>query len=126
MLRASLTGFGNRVNVRDWRISWRTHAETLGETPLEMRYAGLDPAARYKVRVVYGGDAQQIELRLMANDQYEVHPWRKKDATPAPVEFPVPREATAGGALSLKWTKQLGQGGAGRGVQICEVWLIRE
>jgi hypothetical protein len=126
MLRASLTGFGNRMNVKDWRISWRTHAETLGETPLEMRYTGLDPAARYKVRVVYGGDAQQIELRLMANERYEVHPWRKKDAAPTPVEFPVPREATSAGSLSLKWTKQLGQGGAGRGVQVCEVWLIRE
>lgn len=126
MLRASFTGFGNRANTRDWRISWRTHAETLGETPLELRYAGLDPAARYKVRVVYGGDAQPIELRLTANGQYEVHPWRKKDAVPAPVEFAIPREATAGGSLSLQWTKQLGQGGAGRGVQVCEVWLVRE
>ncbi|HEY3442182.1 MAG TPA: glycoside hydrolase family 20 zincin-like fold domain-containing protein [Paludibaculum sp.] len=126
MLHASLTGFANRANMRDWRISWRTHAETLGETPLELRYAGLDPAARYKVRVVYGGDAQPIELRLTANGTYEVHSWRKKDAVPTPVEFAIPREATAGGSLSLQWTKQLGQGGAGRGVQVCEVWLVRE
>lgn len=126
MLRASLIGFGNRAAVKDWRISWRTHAETLGETPLEMRYNGLDPAAQYRVRVVYGGDSQRIEVRLTANETYEVHPWRKKDATPTPVEFAVPRAATAGGVLTLKWTKQVGQGGAGRGVQICEVWLVRE
>lgn len=50
--------------------------------------------------------------------------WRRKNAVPTPMEFPIP--CTAGGSLSLQWTMQLGPGGAGRGVQVCEVWLMRE
>src|SRR5262249_54701581 len=30
------------------RMSWMDHAETLYDTPLQLRYTGLDPAARYK------------------------------------------------------------------------------
>ncbi len=47
------TGFGYRA---DWRLSWMTHAETFWDTPLQMRYTGLDGAAHYRVRVVYAGD----------------------------------------------------------------------
>ena len=108
------------------RKSWQTHAETFYEFPLEMRYSGLDPRGRYKVRVVYGGESTPAEIRLVASDKYEVHAYRKKDAKPVPVEFPIPQQATATGELSLKWSKTPGIGGAGRGVQVSEVWLIRE
>ena len=43
-----------------------------------------------------------------------------------PVEFDIPKEATAGGELKLTWTKPAGLGGNGRGVQVAEVWLIRK
>ena len=40
--KSTLTGFGYRP---DWRLSWMTHAESFWDTPLKMRYSGLDPAA---------------------------------------------------------------------------------
>ncbi|HEY7182981.1 MAG TPA: glycoside hydrolase family 20 zincin-like fold domain-containing protein, partial [Blastocatellia bacterium] len=36
--------------------SWRDLAETYYDTPLRMRYTGLDKSAQYKIRVVYIGD----------------------------------------------------------------------
>ena len=63
-LESSLVGFGGRANLRK---SWWTHAESLGDTPLQMHYEGLDPAAQYKVRVVYSGDSPRVKVRLAAN-----------------------------------------------------------
>ena len=42
------------------------------------------------------------------------------------VEFAIPAEATRGGALTLTFIPTPNQRGAGRGVQVAEVWLIRE
>jgi len=118
------TGFGYRP---DWRLSWMTHAESFWDTPLTMRYTGLDPAARYRVRIVYAGDvfSTNTEIRLVANDGVEIHPFTKKPMPPQPLEFDVPAEATRTGGLTLTWTATPGRGGAGRGNQIGEVWLVR-
>ena len=61
---------------------------------------------------------------MVANDRFEIHPFRKKEFPPAPIEFEIPREATAGGTLSLKWYGTPGLGGNGRGNQVAEVWLL--
>ena len=124
-LQSSLVGFGGTFHDPPWRLSWRNHAEALNETPLELRYENLDPSAHYKVRVVYGGEATP-GIRLVANDQYEVHPFIKKELPVRPVEFDIPAEATRGGELSLKWYRTPGLGGNGRGCQVSEVWLIRK
>lgn len=42
------------------------------------------------------------------------------------MEFDVPSEATRGGELTLTFSGPAGIGGAGRGNQIAEVWLIRK
>jgi hypothetical protein len=54
------------------------HAETLYDTPLQLRYSGLDPAASYKVRVVYAGDNPKRTIRLLANEASELHPYLSK------------------------------------------------
>jgi hypothetical protein len=122
--KSTLSGFGYQP---DWRLSWMTHAESFWDTPLQMRYTGLDPDARYRVRVVYAGDvfSQNTLIRLVANDKYEVHPPIKKESPPKPVEFDVPAEATRGGELTLTFSAPPGRGSAGRGNQIAEVWLVR-
>ena len=38
----------------------------------------------------------------------------------------MPASATADGALTLTWPQEPGVGGAGRGNQVAEVWLMRE
>ena len=110
----------------DWRKSTWTYAEALYEAPLELRYTGLDPAAEYRVRVIYAGEPGRIKIRLVANANIEIHPFRKKEFPPRPLEFDIPRAATAGGDLSLKWFGTPGRGGSGRGNQVAEVWLIRQ
>jgi hypothetical protein len=122
---STLNGFGYRP---DWRLSWMTHAESFWDAPLHLRYTGLDPAADYRVRIVYAGDAfgPATPIRLMANDTFEIHPPMPKPLPVVPVEFDVPHGATEGGALTLTFSGPQGTGGAGRGTQVAEVWLLRK
>ncbi|MGH9721267.1 MAG: glycoside hydrolase family 20 zincin-like fold domain-containing protein [Bryobacteraceae bacterium] len=109
--------------------TWSRFAETHFDTPIEMRYTGLDPHARYRVRVAMTGEtstaSRRIALRLMADEKFTVHPYMEKPVPFKPVEFDIPPEATADGELRLKWNVDPGQGGAGRGCQISEVWLMK-
>jgi hypothetical protein len=108
------------------RISWMDHAESLYDAPLQMHYTGLDPKARYKLRVVYGGDNPKRKIRLAANENVEIHPYMPKPVPFKPLEFPIPSSATAQGELTLSWYGEPGLGGNGRGCQVSEVWLIKE
>jgi hypothetical protein len=121
MLRQTRTGFQFRP---DWPMSWCRFAESLYDAPLRMHYTELDPEATYRIRIVYTGDRFHIRLRLMA-DGIEVHDWLKKPEPIKPVEFDIPRAATADGVLDLTWTPEPGRGGNGRGCQVAEVWLMR-
>lgn len=123
--KSTLTGFGYRA---DWRLSWMTHAESFWDTPLQMRYTTLDPAAQYRIRVVYAGDVFSMNalIRLVANDKYEIHPPTRKPSPVQPVEFDIPVEATRGGELTLTFSAPPGSGSAGRGNQIAEVWLTKK
>jgi hypothetical protein len=87
-----------------------------------MHYTGLERGTRYRVRVVY---AQQEgrSVRLTAGKDHEVHGWLMEAFKP--LEFDVPAPATADGELMLTWTQEAGGGGAGRGCQVAEVWLLK-
>jgi hypothetical protein len=111
-----LTHFEDRPLARK---SWWDQALALYDSPLHMRYTGLDPKGSYKVRAVYGPG----QIRLTANDKLEIHPPLIKPYQP--LEFDIPAEATAGGILNLRWYGQPGRGGAGRGCQLAEVWLLK-
>ena len=108
------------------RRSWWDHAEALYDAPLRMHYSGLDPKARYKIRVVYAGENPRRKIRLTAGEQWEVHPLMEKPAPLKPLEFAIPREATEHGELDLTWRGEPGLGGSGRGCQVSEVWLIKQ
>jgi hypothetical protein len=122
-LRSALRGFSQPAHGR---LSWCRHAESLNDTPLRMHYRDLDPTARYKLRVVYAGEAYRAKIRLVAGMGVEIHPFMAKPSPIQPLEFDLPAEATAGGALDLTWTREPGLGGNGRGCQVAEVWLIRQ
>jgi hypothetical protein len=99
--------------------SWRDQIAGLYDFPVRLRYAGLDRGARYIVRVVYAGGPVRLDA-----DGNLVHP--PEDARPfAPIERPIPAAATADGALELTFSRAPGAGGAGRGNQIAEVWLLK-
>ena len=122
-LESPLTGFSYRP---DSRSSWWNQAESLNNAPLRMRYEGLDRAAQYKIRVVYGGDSPNVKIRLIANGSIEIHPLIVKPSPVAPVEFDIPKEATQNGELNLSWFREPALGGNGRGCQVSEVWLMRK
>jgi hypothetical protein len=122
-LQSSLVSF-----IRDprpeWPVSWWHWAESLYDQPVQLRYTGLDPAARYKVRVVYAREGRPARIRLTANDSTEIHPWLTKPFQR--LEFALPPASTRSGNLTLNWTQEPGAGGNGRGCQVAEVWLIKQ
>lgn len=126
-LRSPRNGFAMHSRpTGDWRVSWIDHAEVMYDGPLSLRYTGLAKDAQYRVRIVYGGERNATRIpRLTADSQYEVHGYRKLDNLTEPVEFAIPREATADGTLTLTWQRQPGLSGNGRGNQVAEVWLLR-
>jgi hypothetical protein len=121
-MRSTLVGFGEQ---RGWPLAWCQNAQTFYDTPLRMRYDDLDPAARYRVRVVYPPGRSRSRIRLEA-DGAEVHPLIDKPEPVRPLEFDVPASATADGRLVLTWTPDSGRGGNGQGCAVAEVWLIRK
>lgn len=105
-----------------WAYSWATFALSMWDAPLQLRYTGLDPKAKYKVRVTYGDEPMKIRLDA---DGKEVHPLMAKPGPTASPEFDLPAEVTADGELTLSWQREPSRGGNGRGCQVREVWLIR-
>ncbi|HZS57058.1 MAG TPA: hypothetical protein VFA65_21830, partial [Bryobacteraceae bacterium] len=125
--KSVLTGFSypDRFGAQT-PIQWKRWAESLYDEALKMHYDGLDPDASYRLRVVYGSDVRRIQIRLVANGKFAIHPLMTKPSPPKPLEFDIPHDATRGGQLELAWTREQGLGGNGRGCQVSEVWLIRK
>lgn len=108
------------------RIAWMDHVGTLGDTPLVLTYDALDPAAQYELRVVYGDTKLNGAVRLTANGTHEIHPLRRGPTPPGPQTFPLPRAATQGGRLVLKWERDPALASI-RGVcHVSEIWLIKK
>ncbi|HEV2424856.1 MAG TPA: hypothetical protein VGZ29_08515 [Terriglobia bacterium] len=105
--------------------AWKCWAESLYDAPLEMRYSGLDPGARYRIRVVYSGDPDP-GIRLDCNGSHQIHALIPKPWPPRPLEFDIPAGATRTGQVTLTWRGELGRGGNGRGCQVAEVWLMKK
>jgi len=116
-------GFGG---IGQYRKSFWSHAASLGDEPLRLRYTDLDLNAEYKIRVIYGGDSPRQKMRLVANGSIEIHGFIAKPNPYRPIEFDIPHEATRTGELNLAWTREPGQGGNGRGCEVSEVWLIKK
>lgn len=106
-------------------IAWKRWGGSLFDAPLQMQYKDLDAESQYRIRVVYSPEGKQVKIRLVANENHEVHPLLQRPLPQNPLEFDIPQEATKGGELTLSWTREQGLGGNGRGCQVCEVWLLR-
>lgn len=107
-------------------LAWKCWAESLFDAPLVMNYSGLDPAAQYRARVVYAGDSMSKKIRMDANGNIQIHGYIQKPWPIKPLEFAIPKQATASGKLQLRWRREPGLGGNGRGCQVAEVWLMAE
>ena len=111
---------------RPLRLSWRAYTGGLNDYTLQLHFPSLDPSASYKIRVVYSDTDYEIKIRLVANEQYEVHPFLYKPNPPAPQEYAIPQEATRQGELRLSLQREAGMGGLGAGHEICEIWIIKQ
>jgi hypothetical protein len=110
----------DRPQDRDIPLAWKKQACTLYGVPLRLTYDDLDPSAAYSVRATYSGRESRL-MRLVANDHYVVAE-RIEPRMAVVQEFPIPREATAGGHLELNWSCGPGQ----RSTEVAEVWLIKQ
>jgi hypothetical protein len=88
---------------------------------LRLFWDHLDPEARYRIRVAYTGGGFTKIIRLVANDVYKIHDFVHTQNPPLR-EFDIPREATAGGKLELKWDCGDGQ----VRTQVSEIWLMKK
>ena len=119
----SLVGIGYEPG---WRYSWCRHAEARFETPLQLKYHGLDPKSDYRIRVVYAGDRFHLKIRMLAGGSTEIHPYITKPHPVAPLEYSLPTSAFADGTLTLTWHGDPELGGAGRHCQVAEVWVLKD
>jgi hypothetical protein len=102
------------------RQSQLCHATCRYETPLLMRWEGLDPGATYHIEVVYRGPFGP-EFECETDDGYLIHgPRGNTDETPA--SYSIPAASTSDGVLQLEW--QLTN--VVRGVSVTEIWLIKD
>jgi hypothetical protein len=113
-----------RILRPDWPTSWWHWGEALYDHPLQLRYTTLEPAATYKLRVVYARESRPARIRLVANQGTEIHPFL--DRPFERLEFDLPPVTTHSGTLTLSWTQEPGAGGNGRGCAVAEVWLLKQ
>ena len=105
---------------------WWTNVLSMYDGPLQMHYEGLDPKAKYKVRVVYSFEPMRPMKVKMEADSQTIQDYTLKPEEMKALEFDIPPSLTADGQLNLQWTREPGLGGNGRGCQIAEVFLLKQ
>jgi len=106
-------------------VAWHNNAAVLYDTPLIARYEDLDPESDYTLGVKYiarggGSGASQI-VRLVANNDHQIHDF-KRIVTADPTEyFDLPRSLHQKGCLTLTWTTP----SAEQGTHIAELFLVK-
>jgi hypothetical protein len=108
------------------RRSWRGYTGNLNDFPFRMVFPNLDPDAQYKVRVVYSDTEDEVKIRLVTDENFEIHPFMNKPFPRQPLEFDIPPSATCLGELRLSLVRQPGLGGLGAGHEISEIWIIKK
>ncbi len=110
---------GAHKGRQELRQSWQTQITTLYGTPLKMRYEGLDPTARYRLKVTYAGRFRPT-MTLTVNDEYGIHGPVPQPDPIWPVSYYLPQDATRSGTLNVEWNLV-----EGRGCMVAEVWLLK-
>ena len=131
-LESALRGFAIPYPAEATPCAWLTQAEAIGHGPLQLRYAGLDPGAGYRVVVVYGGERRsrrpqrRVRMEAVGGDgaPRAVHGWIDKPDPRSPLSFDLPARSATGGTVTLRVFHEEG-GGAARGAQVSEIWLQR-
>ena len=131
-LDSALRGFSIPYPADAVPYAWLGHAESIGHGPLQLRYEALDPAAGWRVVVVYGGERRwggahprvRMDAVSAGGAAYEVHGWIAKPHPRGPLSFDLPPGAAADGSVTVRVYHE-DSGGPGRGAQVSEIWLQR-
>lgn len=109
-------------------LAWISHATTLFNNPLTIRYDNLDPNGEYVVRATYIGIGYltsyfgSIPVRLLANGDALVHDYVETNGECRTREFALPKGAIGtDGRLALTWSTPENA----QGPSIAEVWLLK-
>ena len=131
-LDSALRGFSIPYPAEAIPYAWLSQAESIGHGPLQLRYDGLDPAATWRVVVVYGGERRwggshprvRMDAVAAGGAVHEVHGWIGKPYPRGPLSFDLPPGAAADDSVTLRVYHEE-SGGPGRGAQVSEIWLQR-
>ena len=101
--------------------AWLTQAGIYYDQPLKLTFDGFDPAATYRVRIVYVGEANKFRshVRLDA-DGCRIHDAIRLSGDVVR-EFDLPAEATRDGRVTLSWQCDTGE----RGVHVAELFFLK-
>jgi len=102
------------------RHSQMTHATCRYDTPLIMKWKGLERTASYHIEVVYLGPFGP-EFTCESDDGFVIHGPRGNTGT-RPVSYSIPQASTRDGVLELRW-KLVNRV---RGVSVTEIWLKKD
>ncbi len=102
--------------------AWLSRAITYYETPLTVTVPGLDPSARYRLRIAYAGYREGAQIRLTAPGGDVLHERIDFNGNEPYCECCVPPSAYADGTLTLTW-QAYGQAG---GASVNELFVLRE
>ena len=124
-MESAIDGVADHIPDQGWRMADLSYAEGLYETPVRLRYTGLERGRRYRLIARWAGEDYALPMRLTGNG-VELHPFRPRADDRETVETAIPQRLTADGALTLEWHRPANIGGGGRGHQIAQTWLIPE
>ena len=124
-LVSAIDGVADHYPDQGWRMADLSYAEGLYETPVRLRYTGLERERRYRLIARWAGEDYALPMRLTGNG-VELHGPRPRKGDRETVETAIPQSLTATGTLTLEWHRPAGVGGGGRGHQIAQTWLIPE
>ncbi|HOU10615.1 MAG TPA: hypothetical protein PL044_08975 [Clostridiales bacterium] len=103
-------------------LAWRRNVCILYQEPLVVTLEGLDPDADYTVKAVYARyHTVHITLRAGENEEYAVHGEVTVDVPFVETEHPLPKQAYAGGRLTLSFRVRDGE----RGPNVSEIIVRR-
>ena len=122
LYHTAIDGIADQTLQDGWRFSWLDYAETLYEQPLQLHYSNLKSGSAYTLRITYAGEDYKLPMELTANGTV-LHRYRLRKSNPEQIELSIPSDLIQTGELTLKWQREYGAGGGGRGGQVAEVWL---
>jgi len=106
----------------DKRHSQNTHMLSRYNTPLIMRWDGLDADSQYEIKPVYNGPFD-IKIKCETSDGLLIHDFIEKTGEQINT-FAIPPAAVHNGTLQIHWTQD--KETLKRGVSLSEIWLVKK